>query len=197
MPGNIQLKQNYCIDCNCKISKRAKRCKGCFQKDENNSQYIDGRINKIYYCKDCGKELSSYQSTRCKSCATKLKHKLKIFKPHNKKTCQCGSCKSFRGETKGKKAFNYRNGKSKHAGYILIFSPNHPYRGTNNYVFEHRLVMEKHLGRYLKPEEIVHHINGIKTDNRIKNLFLTTKKKHEHNTFIKQLQKRIRELEKK
>ena len=71
----------------------------------------------------------------------------------------------------GKQSNNWRGGKSKKEGYIIIWNPKHSY-AKNGYVFEHRLVMEKKTGRYLKPIEVVHHINEVLDDNRIENLRL-------------------------
>jgi len=79
----------------------------------------------------------------------------------------------------GEKHHNWKGGRSKLGnGYIEFLQNNHPFANKRGHVLEHRLVMEKHIGRYLLPEEVVHH-DGEKDDNRIEKLQLfENKKKH-------------------
>ncbi len=67
--------------------------------------------------------------------------------------------------------------KRSHAGYILVkLAPNHPFfsmaHKSDGYVLEHRLVVAESIGRPLRDDEIVHHINGKEDDNRLENLQL-------------------------
>lgn len=123
-------------------------------------------------CVDCNKEFKpSSRHVRCTPC-----RKRKYKKPCpscgdliQKTSSTCRNCCSQVGENNG----NWKNGSTTHKkGYIRRLVDDHP-RGR--YVFEHILVMEEHLGRYLVDDENVHHLNGVKDDNRLENLELWCK----------------------
>lgn len=76
-------------------------------------------------------------------------------------------------DVKGSKNPRWKGGKRvEKDGYILIWKPEHPHSDYHGYVREHRLVVEQKIGRYLQPEEAVHHIDYDKKNNKIENLKL-------------------------
>lgn len=78
----------------------------------------------------------------------------------------------YKGNHRGSKNPYWDGGKYKdnNSGYIWVYKPNHPSATKKGYILEHRLKMEKLIGRHLRGNEIVHHKSKIKNDNKIENL---------------------------
>lgn len=97
---------------------------------------------------------------KCKSCG-----KLCFIQNSQKQGQYCSpKCE------KGQYGSNWRGGKKKDRKYLTVLAPRE--NRANKYIGEHRLVIEKKIGRYLHSWEICHHINKIKTDNRPQNLMV-------------------------
>ena len=122
-------------------------------------------LNKRHPCIDCG-NLCYYRSIRCRSCYHKY---LSIHK--------------------GEESKKWRGGETHDDGYILC------YQGSGKFIRKHRFVMEQLLGRKLDKDEIVHHINGIRADNRPENLAILDRHQHDTKTLQHIWQGRIQDLE--
>ena len=72
----------------------------------------------------------------------------------------------------------YGHTKAHNKGYVLVYVPKHPNAHIDGYVMFHTVLMERAIGRYLTEDEVVHHINHNRKDNRLENLMLMDKKEH-------------------
>lgn len=105
--------------------------------------------------KNCPACRAKSKRKKCPSCGNHMAAASKL----------CFKCTPREGAACG----NWKGGKTIHkAGYVMV-------RVEGRYVFEHILVMEDYLGRQLLPEENIHHVNGVKDDNRLENLELWCK----------------------
>jgi len=124
---------------------------------------------------------ATYMWAACEICGTE---RWVQYKRNGVVSFICQSCKNRRDNT-GKfceKGANWKGGETHNGKYkIRKLHPSdffYPMTSSNGYVMVNRLVMAAHLGRCLQKEEIVHHKNGDKQDNRIENLELTSNGEH-------------------
>lgn len=87
----------------------------------------------------------------------------------------------------------WKGGRTKRKGYTLIMQPSHHRAYDSGYVLEHILVWEEYHQKLLPKGWEIHHVNGIKTDNRPENLLALPSRKHR--LIIPKLKERIRQLE--
>jgi hypothetical protein len=90
---------------------------------------------------------------------------------------------------KGSGVHNWKGGKAISNGYVNIFVGIE--KGKRKYILEHRLVMEMKIGRSLLDSEIVHHINEIKSDNRIENLQIMSRAEHASHHALERTQQKL------
>jgi len=136
--------------------------RGWFQKGHEHSEEIRIKIGIV--CK--GRKVS--EETRKKTSERMKGNRIMLGRHLSEETKR----KQSEAALKGSKSPLWKGGEARDDEYILIYKPEHPFTKKNHYIFEHRLAMEKFLGRYLTKEEVVHHINEIKDDNQIQNLML-------------------------
>lgn len=171
--------------------KISKSKKGCIPWNKGN-KLLNPKYNKI--CPECKCNFKSYSTKFCSRECTNInlskRYKNKrisvncdncnkdiLIKPSRYELYKLHFCNKecqdtgYKNRWNGKDNFKWKNGKIIRSGYIIIYAPQHKYN-VKKYVPEHRLVVEEFIGRYLDPKEVIHHINEIKSDNRIENLMI-------------------------
>lgn len=135
-----------------------------YKKARNNPTIWAARLRKqrLRYAKFGHKKFQSY----CIACGKKW---MGTARPRRFCSQKCVATGIYNGRWDGGRYINKQ-------GYVLVWTPNR--ERSSRYVLEHRVFMEKALGRKLVPGEEIHHRNGIKTDNRITNLQLVGKAEH-------------------
>lgn len=158
----------------------------------NNDEWlINSYVNELKSTEEIAKIIGD----GCTSAAVRwiLKYRLKVnVRCH----LEAQQIRFARGDEYGENSHNWKGGRYVNVqGYVAVRNPTNPKAFPNGYMLEHRLVMEKKLGRRLESYEIVHHIDGDKTNNHPDNLMLTVRENHRR-THIEALSKAL-ELENK
>lgn len=155
-------------------------------------------------CEKCGKDFSPTRKTQkfcSRSCYSRAKanRRYERDKENGKFKSTCPVCgKEFNGTRRNQffcsvKCVGISNKKylnipdclenadrkiDKNIGYVRVYAPMHKEANSWGYVYEHRLIAEQKIGRALKENEVVHHVNGVRWDNREDNLQVMDRIEH-------------------
>ncbi len=160
--------KKYCIICKKTLGKyakqnKSKRCRSCETKRKHRLGIINVRLNNLKHgryskyishrCVDCHKKIT-IAAIRCNSCSNKRKWKLGLL---------CSS-------------------RTKPIGYVYTDKNGYEHIkiGIHNWKLKHRIVVEKWIGKKLDSKWIVHHIDGNKTNNNLKNLYIFISHKYHY-----------------
>ena len=163
-----QLPRSSFYVCKDKRNGITSRCKNC------------RKTHKDRICGICDKKYSTAQY-KSKFCSYDCYHKSLIKRTMTFCTHCAGEFMAKAGDVRrggGKFCTRtcyiaYRSGKRKpDNGYIKLYLPKHPMASKRGTILEHRFAMSEKLGRLLKSNEYVHHVNGDRSDNRAENLEL-------------------------
>jgi len=139
-------------------------------------------------CPNCKKGFKTYASHNKRCCSAECAKELRTRERYEKYKCICKVCGIAFLPPRPSEGGYYcsykcrgiatRKVRIQRMGYWRVCKPEHPAATKQGYVAEHRLIMEQAIGRLLRDDEEVHHLNRDGLDNRLENLQLMTISEH-------------------
>ena len=153
------------------------------------------KISKANTGKHPSAETRAMMSERRKGKPLSPEHRARMIKSLKSPETRAKMSESHKGKQRGPANPKWKGGRTKTRGYMRLQNPAHPRADIHGYVLEHIIVWEETHRRVLPPSWVIHHVNGIKDDNRPENLLACPQGNHHYALLLQALKARIRHLE--